>query len=127
VKTRPTRTFIYLALIMVVRVEAYGEECIDFNTNTVKGFGAMTTDFYLSAQVDRLTDQAGLADYVIAAYQALMTIAPDKLPARFGYLDMIFTSGSQASHLRTMFDDIESALDDGLSGDELLEALGGVR
>lgn len=109
-----------------VRVEAYGEECIDFNTNTVKGFGAMTTDFYLTAQVNRLTNQL-LADYVVSAYTALTTIPQDSLPARFGYLDIRFTSGDQIKRLRTMFDTVKRVLDEGLSGAALLAGLGGLR
>jgi hypothetical protein len=109
-----------------VRADAYGEDCIDQNTNTVRGFGAMTTDFYLTVELSNLSDQTALADYVKATYTALLTLQQDGLPAHPGYLDITFTSGAETKHLRTTFDAIKSALDKNLIGAAFLVSLGEV-
>ncbi|MEO8606967.1 MAG: hypothetical protein ABI690_03750 [Chloroflexota bacterium] len=110
-----------------IRADAYGEDCIDPNTNTVRGFGAMTTDFYLTVERPNLSDQTALADYVKVAYIALLTLPADSLPAHPGYLDITFTSGADTKHFRAMFDTIKATLDKNLSGANLLDALGGIQ
>jgi hypothetical protein len=110
-----------------VRADAYGEDCIDLDTNKVKSFGAMTTDFYLTVELSNLGDQTALADYVSNVYTALIALPQDSLPARPGYLDMTFTSTAETKHLRTTFDEIKSALDKGLTGANFLDALDGLR
>jgi hypothetical protein len=110
-----------------IRADAYGEECINFSTNTVVSFGAMTTDFYVTAQVSNVNDTPALADYVKAVYAILSDLDQDSLPARLGYLDVTFTAGTTTKYLHTSFDDIKAALDRNLSGQRLLDALGGLR
>jgi hypothetical protein len=107
-----------------VRADAYGEDCIDQNTNTVRGFGAMTTDFYLSVEVPNLSDQTALAEYVQIVYETLIAIPQDTLPAYPGYLDITFTANSETKHLRTTFNAIKSALDKKLTGAAFLTSLG---
>ena len=107
-----------------IRADAYGEDCIDPNTNTVRGFGAMTTDFYLSVEIPNLSDQTALADYVLNVYTALIKLPSDKLPAHPGYLDITFTSGAETKHLRTTFDVIKASLDKNLTGAAFLKSLG---
>lgn len=110
-----------------IRADAYGEDCIDFNTNTIVSFGAMTTDFYLTVEVSNLNGPNTLADYVVDVYTVLSDLNQDSLPARLGYLGFTFTAGTTTKYLRTTFDDIKAALDKNLSGSKLLDALGGLR
>lgn len=110
-----------------IRADAYGEECINFSTNTVVSFGAMTTDFYVTAQLPNLNFPNTLANYVMDVYAVLSDLDQDSLPARLGYLDFTFTSGTTTKYLRTTFDNIEAALDKNLSGQKLLDVLGGLR
>jgi hypothetical protein len=110
-----------------VHADAYGEDCIDTNTTTVKGFGAMTTDFYLTVEFTDLTDQSALVDYVETVNTTLLSLPQDTLPARPGHLDITFKSGAEAKYFRTMFDEIKRALDKNLSGANLLNELGGLR
>ncbi len=110
-----------------IRADAYGEECINFNTNTVVSFGAMTTDFYLTAELTNVNNANVLADYVVAVYRVFSDLPRQNLPARLGYLDFTFTSGTTAKYLRTTFDDIKAAMDKNLSGQKFLDALGGLR
>jgi hypothetical protein len=111
-----------------VRVEAYGENCLDpNNSSTVNYFAAMTTDFYITNQVDDLADEDALAEFAVSAYNVVMDLPQESLPARPGYLDITFTAETQSKHFRAMFDEVKAALDDGLSGNDLLEAFGGVQ
>jgi hypothetical protein len=104
--------------------EAYGEDCLDSKTNQVVGFGAMSTDFYLTIPVDNLADEAALGMLAQRAYAALTTgIEPNWLPAPFGYLDITFTHGSEQKILRGMFSQYRGQPD----GAALVEALGGLR
>ncbi|MBI5667251.1 MAG: hypothetical protein HZC41_04515 [Chloroflexi bacterium] len=108
------------AAVEIRYVEAYGENCLETD-GRVRYFAAMTTDFYLSAEVVDLNDEARLGQMVESIYRALLTLTD--LPARLGYLDMIFTSGGQERRLRVMFDQIEAALDTGYTGAALWSAL----
>jgi hypothetical protein len=112
-----------LSNVEVRFVEAYGENCLEADGQTVRYFAAMTTDFYLSATVSNLDDE-DLGQIVENSYRALITIPRDDLPARHGYLDFIFTSGQQEKRLRVMFDQVKAALDEGQHGAALWAALG---
>jgi hypothetical protein len=112
-----------------IRVDAYGEDCFDNNTNQVVGFSAMTTDFYLTVQVDadKLEDQTALYNDLMKAYAALNTIPLDKMPALPGYLDINWLSGGEYKRFHAMFGQIQAALDKGLSDEKFLEELGGIQ
>ncbi len=101
-----------------LRVSAYGENCYD-NLGKLQYFAAMTTDFYLTIEVNDLTDDT-LAAKLIASYEALNALSD--LPAKPGYLDIAFVAGSSDKHIRTMFDQIQVALDKGLTASELILA-----
>lgn len=99
-------------------VEAYGENCLEADGQTVRYFAAMTTDFYLSAAAGKL-DEEDLGQIFENSYDALLSIPRDSLPARPGYLDFLFISGQQEKRLRLTFDQIEAALDAGQHGADL--------
>lgn len=108
------------------RAEAYGENCVYMNANQaqVGHFAAMTTDFYLTVPVESIRAPEALAEIVIRSYYALVNLTD--LPARLGYLDITFTGPDGTASVRSMFDPIQRALGNGLSGAALLEAIGGV-
>lgn len=106
-----------------VRVEAYGEECGG-------RFMAMSTDFYVQFQVAALEDEAALARHVVSAYRALREGLDEYwLPARFGYLDIVFQSPDGDERcFRAMFDEIRQAVPtEGGDALALVQALGGLR
>lgn len=106
-----------------VRVEAYGEECGG-------RFMAMSTDFYVQFQVAALEDEAALARHVVSAYRALRAGLDEYwLPARFGYLDIVFQSPDGGERrFRAMFDEIRQAVPtEGGDALALVQALGGLR
>lgn len=109
-----------------VHVEAYGENCLNPDMS-VRYFAAMTTDFYVSLPVADLSDMEAISEKVVIIYSMFSRLPQEKLPARLGYLDFIFISGAQTRRLRAMFDDYKSAIDASKTGQQLLDALGGLR
>lgn len=109
-----------LAAVEIRYVEAYGENCVEAD-GQVRYFAAMTTDFYLSAEIDDASDEARLGQTVERIYHILTPLT--KLPARHGYLDMIFTGGGQERRLRVMFEEVGATLDAGQTGAALWAAL----
>lgn len=106
-----------------VEAEAYGEDCYNAQTKTTH-FGAMSTDFYVTMPVPSLDDDA-LSALVVTIDNALTNPPMDNLPAYPGYLDITFTSGEQTKIVRATFREIQTALDQGLTGAALLHQLGG--
>jgi hypothetical protein len=104
-----------------VRVEAYGERC-------GPTFLSMTTDFYITFTPDALDDDAALAPLVVNSYRALLDgLEAEWLPARFGYLDIVFRAPDGGEKgFRAMFEEIARA---DAAGDALalVNALGGLR
>jgi hypothetical protein len=109
-----------------VRAEAYGENCVYMNGNQAQMgyFVAMTTDFYLTVPVESILATDALAEVVLRSYYALVNLTD--LPAKVGYLDITFTGPDGTANVRTMFDRVVRALQNGLSGAALLEGIGGV-
>lgn len=111
-----------LASVQVERVEAYGENCLDESGN-VRYFAAMTTDFYLTADVLDPTDAAALAGRARALYQALAELPEDALPARPGYLEVVVRAGDQERRLRAPFDALRQAAEASANDAEFLAIL----
>jgi hypothetical protein len=109
-----------------VRVEAFGENCIDGTTGKIRSFGAMTTDFYFTVTLDDVSDETVLAALVKPLYNIGAAIPRDDMPAPPGYFDVTFASTATALHLRTRFDEAQIAIERDLKGERLLDALGGL-
>ncbi|MCA0457414.1 MAG: hypothetical protein LCI00_25830 [Chloroflexi bacterium] len=103
-----------LDAITVIRADAYGESC-------GSSFGAMTTDFYLSAEVDDFGDTEAVGKIITDAYSVLMALEVE-LPAKHGYLDIEFTSDGETKRFRTMFSQIKLAVEAEASGEAIIEA-----
>ncbi len=111
-----------------VWADAYGENCIDYRpgTPTVAYFAAMTTDFNVTINSPNLTNASVLADSYVKAYELLVEFSAEAdLPARPGYLTVMFFTPGYFTTVSAMFSEVEAFLDDGLAGQALLEALGG--
>jgi hypothetical protein len=109
-----------------VFAEAYGENCLDYRsgTPTVGYFAAMTTDFHLNIYSLNLTNASALAESYVKAYELLVAFSAEAdLPARLGYLTVTFNAPGYFTTVRAMFSEVEALLDDGLTGQALLEAL----
>lgn len=107
----------------VVRVEAYGENCLD-SKHEVQYFAAMTTDFYVTIQVEALTDDEVLAVQVANSYYAFNEgLKVEWLPAPLGYLDITFSSGGENRRVRARFEEIRGLWEQGVKGKALIEAI----
>jgi hypothetical protein len=106
-----------------VRAEAFGENCVRAD-GSVDGFLAMQTDFYLTFDVQDLTDDSLLGDRLAAALPVLLEFPTDQLPgpAR-GRVSVTFQAGEQRQSLTFTLDRAQTVLDQGLQGAELYQAL----
>ena len=110
------------AKIEVLRADAYGENC-NRADGSLSYFAAMTTDFYLSADVTNLTDTRQMAQVVMTAY-GVLTELKVKLPARAGYLDIVFAAGGEEKRFRAMISQIKGLIETKADDQKLLAAGG---
>ncbi|MBA3875106.1 MAG: hypothetical protein H0X30_38770 [Anaerolineae bacterium] len=109
--------------IEVVQVDAFGENCVNSNGKVVS-FGAMGSDFYLTATVNNLNASNELAQIVATAYKSIKTLTVN-LPGGPGYVDIMMNANGTSKHFRAMFSTIDSLIKDG-KGDAELLAMGGL-
>lgn len=104
--------------------EAFGEDCIDPQTNKVVSFGAMETDFKFAAKVSSLTDREELGNLLEKILTVLDEFSSDSTPGpRAGYVGVRFQAGDEDLNLWFLIDDAKAARGQGLHGTELLEKL----
>ncbi len=107
--------------VQIIRADAYGEECGNL-PHSAHNFGAMSTDFYLSATVSNPDDVDEKAKIILDVYKVLSSLKIE-LPAHPGYLEITFTSGGETKHFRAGFEAVKQAIEAGKSAKELV-ALG---
>ncbi len=108
-----------------VRLQAYGENCIDLQTNQIVRFAAMETDFYLTIGVDSLDDTDALGNQLAAALVVLRSFPQDTFPGlNPARVFVTFNAGGQLQNLSFDLQQAGKALDKGLTGSALLEAFG---
>jgi len=110
--------------IGVLQVDAFGENCTSADGKN-SHFGAMSSDFYLSATVNNLNDANEMAQIITIAYKTISALKV-KLPAGPGYIDIMITANGSTKHYRAQFSDLRSAIEAGKDGKTLLE-MGGLR
>jgi hypothetical protein len=109
---------------VTVRAEAYGENCIDAQTNKVDSFAAMETDFKISTEVRDLKDLETLGNQLERILTVLDQFPPDSTPGpQPGYIGIRFFSGNEELNLWFLTQDGKAARDEGLRGRALLERL----
>lgn len=103
--------------------QAYGENCVS-NEGEVVRFLAMETGFYITLQVDNLEDKQILGKRVEKIMQVLGKFPTDEIPGlQPGYVGITFETAGNNLKLWVMRTEIETALESGLRGTELFEAL----
>ena len=108
----------------VARAEAYGEDCIDPQTHTVRYFATMETDFRISLPVDTLEDEDALGDLLLQMLVVLESFPPEDTPGpQSGYIGVTFIAGEGKLHIWTAWAQAQGARAQGLRGTALLEAL----
>jgi len=104
--------------------EAYGENCLDAQTNQAVSFTTMETDYRVTAQVQDLTarEQMGnLLESILVVIDGFPTgTTPGSLP---GYIGVTFQAGDDEVHLWFPRTNGVSARTQGLHGAALLEKL----
>lgn len=101
-----------------VTVTAFGENCLNPD-GTVRNFATMQTEFDVA--VEAVTDST-----IQDALRVLALFPVDETPGpQAGYVTIRFTASGQ--RLRFLYNQGMEALNDNLTGDALLQALGGLQ
>jgi hypothetical protein len=107
-----------------VRAEAYGENCIDTNTNRVASFSARQTDIYLSVPVQDIHDTQALGDWISRLVPVINLVPADQLPGpNPGNIAIQFTSAADTVNLWFPRQTAQGLIQKGLRGSALYEAL----
>ena len=107
-----------------VTAEAYGENCYDSQTNQPVSFGAIETDFHITAKVADLTDKDDLGHLLEKILVVLDSFPIGKIPGpEPGYIGVSFQAGSDELNLSFTATAGKSARDQGLHGAALFEEL----
>ena len=105
--------------------EAYGENCINNNGEAVR-FLAMETDFYVTLKVQDLGNEHALGELIEQVLAVVSEFPPEDTPGpQPGSVGVTFKASG--GELRLWFTQVEAkiAIDKGLSGKELFNALQG--
>ncbi len=103
-------------------VYAFGENCI-LADGTIGGFSAMETDFNVTLQVNDLTDESELGEWIVKVMQVIEDIPPDQIVGpQPGRLSMMFLSNGDQQILNFYVNQYQ-ALPSGLSNSEIYRAL----
>jgi hypothetical protein len=107
-----------------VEASAYGEDCLDSETNQVIGFSAMQTDFYFNILVENTQDKQFLGEWIERINGVMAEFPPGKVPGpNPGYYGIVFTNGSETVNMWFPREKAENLIDEGVLGSELVDAL----
>ncbi len=108
-----------------VRLQAYGENCVQVDTNQIVSFTTMETDFYLTIDVGSLDDVDALGNQLAGSLQVLRSFPADTFPGpNPSRVFVTFDAAGQIQNLSFDMQQAGSALDKGLTGTALMAALG---
>jgi len=103
--------------------EAYGENCMDSQGNVVR-FLAMETDFYVTLEVKDLQDRQALGELIEQVLDVAAKFPVEDTPGpQPGYVGITFEAPGDELHLWFTQSDAETAIENGLHGGELFDAL----
>ena len=103
---------------------AYGEDCIDPQTNEVVQFSAMQTDFHISIAITDTSSKQVLGDWVERVMRVLEPYKPGKVAGpNPGYVGITFGTSSDTVNLWFPRTQAEELIKDGTRGSHLFEAL----
>ena len=103
--------------------EAYGENCIDSQGNVVR-FLSMETDFYVTLRVKDLEDKQALGEWIEQVLNLVAKFPVEDTPGpQPGYVGITFETPGDELRLWFTQMDAETALENGLQGEELFNAL----
>lgn len=105
---------------------AYGEDCIDSETGEVRYFATMQTEFNIKLSVDDLIDLEELGELLARVLGVLVEFPPEDTPGPMaGRVTIFFISMTEQHVMLFKQDAAIRAWEEGLTGETLLETLGG--
>lgn len=103
--------------------EAYGENCINSQGEVVR-FLALETDFYVTLKVKDLGDKQVLGELIEQVLSTVAEFPPEETPGpQAGYVGITFDSPGDDLRLWFTQTDAKTAIENGLQGKELFNAL----
>jgi hypothetical protein len=103
---------------------AYGEDCLDPETNTVVKFLPVQTDFYIGVKVTSTSDGQVLGEWVEKIVRVIEQIPRETIPGlNPGYLSITFQDEAQKVNLWFPQSRAKDMIEGGMRGSELFEAL----
>lgn len=101
---------------------AFGENCL-LADGSIAGFSAMETDFNITLQVNDLTNESDLGEWIVKVMQVIENIPPDQIVGpQPGRVSMIFQSDGDQKALNFYINQYQG-LPVGLSNSEIYQAL----
>ncbi|MEN4042369.1 MAG: hypothetical protein ROW39_08500 [Anaerolineaceae bacterium] len=109
---------------VVANVSGYGENCLDPETKEIVRFLMMRSDFYLSITVENVDDRDALGRELSAAMMVIKGFPDGTFPGTESPSVLVrFEGGENIINLSFSVAEFEQALEDGLAGAALLDAL----
>jgi hypothetical protein len=109
---------------VLVTAEAYGENCIDAQTNEPVSFATLETDFRIVATITNLNNKDNLGNLLEKILDVLDDFPAGKIPgAQPGYIFVSFRTGSDEINMSFTVTAGNSARAQGQHGKALLEEL----
>jgi hypothetical protein len=103
---------------------AYGEDCLDPETNTVVKFLPLQTDFYIGVKVTNISDGQVMGEWVEKIVRAIEQIPRETIPGpNIGYLSITFQAEAEKVTLWFPRSRAKELIESGTRGSELFEAL----
>jgi hypothetical protein len=110
-----------------VNASAYGEDCLDTETNQVVRFSALQTNFDFFISLNSIADPEELGGWLERIMKVLESFAPGKVPGPVaGTVGVSFSNGTDRVDLFFSREKAVNLLKEGLRGQELFEALRGL-
>ena len=101
---------------------AFGEDCVHAD-GTTRTFIAMETDFNVTLQVNDLSDESALGNWIVKIMDVIENIPPEKIMGpRPSRVSIAFQVGSEQKYVNFYVDQYQ-ALPSGLSSTEIYQAL----
>lgn len=101
---------------------AFGENCV-LADGSMGGFGAMETDFNVTLNVNDLTNESELGEWIVKVMQVIQNIPPEQIMGpQPGRVSIVFQSNSDQKIVNFYINQYQS-LTPGLGGLEIYQAL----
>jgi hypothetical protein len=106
------------------QASAYGEDCLNPDTNTVVAFSALQTDFYINVRVASASDGQAMGEWTEKVTRVVDQLPQEGIPGpNKGQISLTFDDGAQKVTLWFPRARAKELIESGMRGSELFEAL----